>query len=188
MQVFVSCGHNNARNTLVSPRDNGATSKGTDWSILYEYTYARRVARKIAESWLHKSVLVVVVPEWLNLSQRIKYINNRAKDGDICIELHMNAGAVGATGSETFYFAWSNYARRKAEIFQAEFARLSSIKTRGVKPDTATRFGRLGFIRDTKPLALLLEMGFIGNPTDRDNVWLKWHTAFISALSLIAPL
>lgn len=35
--------------------------------------------------------IIQILPEGLNLQDRIKYINKRAVDGDICIELHMNA-------------------------------------------------------------------------------------------------
>lgn len=34
---------------------------------------------------------LIFVPELLNLTQRVKYINDRCVDGDVCIELHLDA-------------------------------------------------------------------------------------------------
>ena len=39
----------------------------------------------------------------------------------------------------------------------------TGIKNNGVKPDTASRFGRLGIIRETKGWSFLLELGSINN-------------------------
>jgi N-acetylmuramoyl-L-alanine amidase len=36
----------------------------------------------------------------------------------------------------------------------------------GTMADTASRFGRLGMLRDTRPPALLVEAGFVSNRTD----------------------
>jgi N-acetylmuramoyl-L-alanine amidase len=128
----------------------------------------RTIANKVEREWSGADKLVVV-PEGLSLVDRIKYINARAIDGDVCIELHMNAG--GGNGTETLYYAGSETARDKADVLNTRISKGLGTTNRGAKPDTISRFGRLGFIRDTKPLALLVELGFIDNAGDRDRVW-----------------
>lgn len=122
---------------------------------------------------------LVLVPTDLGITARAKWINARCKDGDVVIELHMDSGPTSAEGCTTFFHAGSSYAENKAKEFQMEYTRVTGLKGRGVKPDTATRHGRLGIVRETKPLALLLEMGFLTNEKpngydcDRDAVWVR---------------
>ena len=47
-----------------------------------------------------------------------------------------------------------------------KYCDITGYKNRGAKPDTSTRHGRLGWIRDTKPWATLIECCFIDNKDD----------------------
>ena len=185
MKIFISCGHNNARNSALSLyKDQGASSGGNT-----EYQITRKIANEIARIGNGTPTRrFEFIPEGLNLSQRIAYINKNAVDGDMCIELHLDSATPQAEGCTTYFMTGSKYAEDKARTFQQEYTRITGIKGRWVKGDTTNRWGRLGFVRDTKCLAFLLEMGFISNQSDKDKVWIKGAEGLVSGLSLITPL
>lgn len=60
----------------------------------------------------------------------------------------------------------SNYAQGEGVQFLQEYTRVTGLSSRHVNPDCQDRLGRLGFVQDTKPLALLIELGFVTSPTD----------------------
>jgi N-acetylmuramoyl-L-alanine amidase len=180
--VFVSMGHNKARAYKIGPMDLGAAHNGET-----EFKYVEKVAVELKKLSI-PNVALVFVPVGLGIDARVKWINARSKDGDAVIELHMDSGPTSASGCTTFFFAGSDYAQAKAKLFQMEYTRITGLPGRGVKPDTATRFGRLGIIRDTRPLCLLLEMGFLTNErsdwrSDRDDVWVKGAGAIAHAIA-----
>ena len=189
MQIFISCGHNNAKNYIWSTaRDQGASATSFG-NTMTEYQFSKKISAEIArkfpaENWTK----YVFVPEWLNLSQRIAYINKNAVDGDMCIELHLDSANPLAEGCTTYFMTGSKYAEDKARLFQQEYTRITGVKGRWVKGDTTNRWGRLGFVRDTKCLSFLLEMGFISNAADRDKVWVKAAEGIALGLGLITPL
>lgn len=175
MKIFISLGHNNARNIRnIILRDQGASSGG-----FTEYGIIKEIARLLPKRYKGWNTLVFI-PEWLSLADRIKKINSLANYKDIAIELHMNSW--GGSGCEVFYFdgfkPWKDTAWKMSNILSS----VINIKDRGAKPDTATRFGRLGFIRDTKPTAFLIELGFIDSEYDRAQVIEKGSSAFAKLL------
>ncbi len=189
MKIFISCWHNNARNSTLSLyKDQGATAT-INGVLNTEYQYSRKISSEIVKKFpAENGTSYVIVPEGLNLSQRVAYINKNAVDGDMCIEIHMDSAAPQAEGCTTYFMTWSKYAEDKARTFQQEYTRATGIKGRWVKWDTTNRWGRLWFVRDTKCLAFLLEMGFISNEWDRNKVWTKAAEWIASWLALITPL
>jgi len=178
-KIYISCGHNNARNSIVSLVRDQWASVMKEGILHSEFRYAKKICSEIV--WDK----YVFVPEGLNLNQRIKWINDRVVDGDMCIELHMDAASAQAEWCSTWYMSGSNYAKDRATTFQREYTRITGIKWRWVKWDLENRWGRLAFVRDTKCPAFLLEMGFITNDGDRDKVWKKAAQGIIFGLDLI---
>lgn len=129
--------------------------------------------------------VIVWVPEGLNLQDRIAWINKRSTPQDIAIELHMDSAIPQAEGCSTWYLTESEYAKGKARDFQMLYTNITGIKGRGVHGDMSNRLGRLAFVRDTKPMAFLLEMGFISNPGDRTKVWNKAAAGIAQAIEKI---
>lgn len=131
MQVFLSLGHNNAFNfindhgkvRLSIYRDQGAVS-GDDT----EFKYSQKIANEIKKLWNIPGVELKIVPEGLNLQDRIKYINANSFNKDICIELHMDSASPSALGCSTWYISASDYAEGKAKVFQMEYTRVTGIK------------------------------------------------------------
>lgn len=178
--IFLSVGHNRGRRLPWTSPDEGAIGCGTS-----EYKISRMIVDEIISRY-KGDLAIVRVPDGLNLVQRIAFINKNAVDGDICIEFHLDAsGDPSVEGCSTWYYTGSDYAMKKARDFQIEYTRVTGIKGRGVHGDTTNRLGRLGFIRDTKPVALLFEQGFITSQADVDRVRDKGVEAIISALKTL---
>jgi hypothetical protein len=105
---------------------------------------------------------VVVVPHTLDLKEEIRWINERfGKDSGYAAEVHKNSGPSSATGVEAWYLTGSQEGKRKADVVLKELARVSRLRNRGVKKDEDYSLGRLGWVRQNKPLPGLFECGFI---------------------------
>jgi hypothetical protein len=105
---------------------------------------------------------VVVVPHALDLKDEIRWVNERfGKDSGYAAEVHKNSAGPTATGVEAWFLTGSKEGARKAEVVVKELARVSRLKNRGIRKDTESRHKRLGWLRQTKPLAGLFESGFI---------------------------
>jgi len=105
------------------------------------------------------------VPDDIDLSASILWVNDRVKqlnDG-LALELHFNTpNVLTAKGAEMFYYTGDDkFSKPLAEKFLAEYCKITKLKNRGVKPDSASAVKRLGWIQDTKPWALLLECAFL---------------------------
>ena len=97
------------------------------------------------------------------LVDRIKKIN--AADYDFVAEIHLNAG--GGTGTETYYYHGSPTGKKAADVICKNISEALAVRNRGAK----IRFGKngtdyFGFIRQTKPCAVLIETAFIDNSDD----------------------
>jgi hypothetical protein len=105
---------------------------------------------------------VVVVPHLLDLKAEIGWINDRfGKDSGYAAEVHKNSAGPTASGVEAWHLTGSQEGARRADIVLKELARVSRLKNRGIKKDVDYSGGRLGWVRQTKPLAGLFECGFI---------------------------
>lgn len=177
--IFIATGHNNAKAYPWSIyKDVGAAVNWTN-----EFLVINPILLSIMEKWI-QWFRVIKVPVWLNINQRVKYVNDNSKDWDLFMEFHLDS-ALYAEWCTTFYFWGSTYAQNKSIDFQKEYTRITGIKWRWVKADTTTRFWRLGVIRDTKPLALLVELGFITNANDIMKIQTHWHDAIIAGIKKI---
>jgi len=80
-----------------------------------------------------------------------------------------------------YYYGGSEESKQKAQKLLDKYCAKTGLKNNGVRPDTASRFKRLGIIRDTKGWAFLLELGSINN--DLKVVKKKGADALFSAIS-----
>lgn len=160
--IYLDAGH--------SISDPGATS-GAE----IEGQHARNVRDLLIPLLRQHGFTVMVVPDNLNLGQTISWINSTAKkleDGfAFAIHLNSNSGTPGV-GSESWYCygapgaETTETAKKLVQTIQDKYAEISGFKNRGTFPDTSARFGRLGFVRDTKCYAGLIELCFINNHTE----------------------
>jgi hypothetical protein len=137
--------------------DSGAVARGTT-EAAQTVDIVNRTADKLRADG---QVEVVVVPHELGLVDSINWVNAHYKnlEDGYALEVHKNAG--GGTGTEMWYFGGDAESSRLASLVAGPLAQHSGLVNRGVKPDTANRHGRLGWVRDTNPWAGLAEVGFI---------------------------
>ena len=103
-----------------------------------------------------------------NLNRKIKWINQNSKTTDLLISIHINAG--GGTGIESWGYA--GLPKSCMPFYKAihnEVVKATGLKDRGIKDEKNNKHGQLGIIHNTRPIAILVECGFI----DKDYVWLK---------------
>lgn len=151
--IYLNSGH--------STQDSGAAAYGQK-----EAELCMRLRDTLAE-YLWKQFKVYLVPDDLDLVQSIKWVNDRSEDleSGLAFSIHLNAG--GGNGAEAFYFASGSPKSQKiAQTAIDKYCALTGYFNRGAKPDTSARAGRLGWIRDTKPWACLIECCFIDNKED----------------------
>lgn len=174
LKVFVVCGHGKATSWLpfwAAPLDVGAVSK-------IDGTTEREIVLKVGEL-IKKYIdpkseieLQVIGGNPQTLKRKIKAVNAICtKEGldssnSLLISLHANSASPRATGVECFYYNGSDKSKDLAKTLCNQLASDTGLYNRGCKNENTTRFGRLGIIHDTKPLAVLLELGFLSNGTD----------------------
>lgn len=162
--VLLSAGH--------SLSDPGAVfDPGTKEAFL-----TMELTRLTADILRKHGVGVLTVPDTLNLTDTIKFVNARAKEQriDLAAEIHTNSSTDRtARGIEAWHYydfgknAPSDKSRLLAQMILDGMAVESNLPVRGNFSENTNRWGRLGFVHDTTPLAVLIEAGFISNEKDR---------------------
>lgn len=141
-------------------------------AIFDEVTKARQIVALAEKQLKQCGFNVVVVPDGLggrngheNLIYKIEWINKHSTSKDILISVHCNAG--GGEGTEVFYYDGDRFSLGVAQVYSNLLSEITNSPNRGAKPDTASRAGRLGIIKDTNPIpALLSENGFVDSHAD----------------------
>ena len=152
--IFLNAGHDNEN-------DPGAIH-----NTIVESKLNIEVRDRLHE-YLLKQFKVEVVPDKLDLRESIIWVNNRSSnlDDGLAVSIHFNTG--GGEGAEAFYYG-GGYAKSEliATTYINKYCSLTGYKNRGAKPDTLSNAGQLGWIRQTKPWAVLIECAFIDNKND----------------------
>jgi hypothetical protein len=151
MRIFIDAGHQKGV-------DPGAVSPQC---VEVEHNLAIREA-------LRKYIDFVEIPANTTLDERIVWINKNATNTDILISIHTNAG--GGNGVESWYYGGYDPAKDKADLLTRFINNYVLEPSRASKPDTASRYGRFGIIRLTKPYAFLVECGFVDSPDQNDTI------------------
>ncbi len=152
-KVFLGVGHGGT--------DSGAVSGG-----FQEKDMTLRMALACRDELTRHGVTVKLsrtTDENDPLTDEIKECN--AFDPDLALDIHVNAG--GGDGFEAFHTLTGGKGKILAQHIEAEVVKLGQ-NSRGIKT-RANANGKdyYGFIRQTKAPAVIAEIGFIDNPTDR---------------------
>lgn len=133
---------------------------------------------KLVSTYLRNhGIGVLEVPDNLSLVDTIKWINGRASEGKIeaCIEIHCNASTdKSAKGVEAWYYhdfstgLGDEDSKRLSQCMVDAINVESGLSVRGVFDESVNKWGKLGFVHDTKPLASLVECGFLSNNDDKE--------------------
>lgn len=125
-----------------------------------------------AKKWQVVEVPTDFLTDWSanrQLVNRIAWINKNCAVADVLLSIHGNAAtSPKARGVTTCYMGGSESARLEAVKLSQSYAKATGVPVwnGGAFDDRNARFGRIGIVRDTKPLALLIEAGFVTNPAD----------------------
>lgn len=137
--------------------DGGAVSRDGKY---HEFKLAAEIAKYAAD---YLGCDLINYAGELYLTERIKEINR--KDYDFVAEIHLNAG--GGTGTEVYYYHGSPTGKRAAETVCAHISEALAVKNRGAKIRlNSAGKDYFGFIRQTKPCAVLIETVFIDSEND----------------------
>ncbi len=165
--IFIVAGHGKSTS---GKRDVGAVGKNTnERAEVVEIAQETVTYLKSQNDLSQCAVYDIGVNEELNLNQKIKQVNQVCKDNDyngtnsILVSVHVNSG--GGAGVEAWHFGNSKISMSLGTDIAKEISETTGLKTRGTKSEFLNRWGSLGIIHKTKPLAVLIECGFI------DNVW-----------------
>lgn len=152
--ILVNAGHH--------LKDNGASHQD-----VIEAIECMRIRDAFVPVLRERGYTVEVVPDHLTLSQSIAWVNAKApnlNDG-LAVDIHLNAGSTSVRGTEAFH-GTSSTSKKIAEAFSRRLSKSLGTANRGAKPDTMTAVGSLGWIRQTKMWATLVEVCFLTNDKD----------------------
>jgi N-acetylmuramoyl-L-alanine amidase len=178
--IFVEAGHGLSASGIV---DNGASANGFTERDLVVHI-AKLVFFNLKEKGSGSfEVIDVGINKQMSLSNKINFINTKCKENkwnennSLLVSIHVNSGK--ASGVEGWYYAESDISKKFASNITDSLSKNTGLKNRGVKPDKSNKHGRLAIVRDTTPLACLLECGFIS--TEADCNLLTDHTVLFSS-------
>ncbi len=160
-RIFIAAGHGSSE---VNGSDSGIVAGGTT-----EAQEMILLRDQIVPEVRSRSIEVFSVPDDLTLPQTINWINSRARNGDTAIQIRADAYGNPDVRGATIYYITNNPERKTQaeQILLALLRRVPQLPTRGAKPDTTTSVGRLAFCRDIIISSMVLEVGFLTNPDDR---------------------
>jgi N-acetylmuramoyl-L-alanine amidase len=129
---------------------------------------------KIADILRKGSINVDVVPHNLRLVPSIGWVNQRYTFGNSwAIEVHRNSATVSGNQADrecgAFYYGGSSESKEVADILAANLTAVTGYNAWS-RSDTKANGGRLGWIRDTKPAAHLIELGFMQGRNDNEHL------------------
>ncbi|WP_013321665.1 hormogonium tapered terminus morphoprotein TftA [Gloeothece verrucosa] len=124
-----------------------------------------------------------VVPEDLNLSCAIQWINDRADSGDIALAISVNHSNNSSRRGIYITYIANNLERKKhAEVLLLLLLhRLPHLSSLGSQPDTMTLMGQLPFCRQVIIPSLQITLGYLSNPDDK-NIIFNEHPKLVQGL------
>lgn len=175
--VVLDYGHGGSKSGAVY---NGAVEKQLNYltgsqiySSLHEHEQRRRIRILLTRDEDYD------VP----LRTRCDLINqcNVKHQVDLAVSVHFNAASVAsAQGFEIFYLNGSDNGAKAAKSI-LESVKSSDIQIRGKGMKTTKDLGRkLAFIHKITPPAVLIEVGFLTNETDRDNAMKPEYRKYVA--------
>jgi hypothetical protein len=160
-RIFISAGHGGMEGGLIDPGAVAGNTTEAQQMILLRDQLIPEVRRLGLE--------ILAVPDDLSAADTIKWINARARSGDIALEIQTDAFTDPSVRGATAYYIANNSDRQKhAElVLRSLLRRVPDLSSRGAKADTFTGLGRLAFCREVVIPSLLLDVGFLTSPGDR---------------------
>ena len=155
--VFLNAGHN----IITDPGVITEYGREIDFNI----TIRDIVISKLEE----KGFKVEVVPDNLGLSDSIAWVNRRTNNINDGLALSLHCNCCGGSGAEAYYYGHNAKSKALAtKLLDGYRLETGLYKSNGgVRSDTVSNVGELGWVRKTNIWAVLLEMLYMDN---KDNV------------------
>ena len=146
--------------------DQGASANGTTEAI-----EVKKIIDSIMKQWI-PWITLIKVPEKLTLTQRINWINNNLawKSEPLSMEFHLDSWPVTASGASVRYNDNNEFTHQEWRQFLQKYTEITWFKSRWVNSDTTNRHGQLWFVSQIKCASLLIELWFISNPKELENI------------------
>lgn len=150
---------------LIINAGHGTGDPGAIYNGNTEYDWNCKIVDETVKELQRAGISFVVVPQNLTASQEISWVNSRYKnlnDG-LCLSIHLNSSILhNASGAECLYYFGKEESKNIATKLIDAFCNFVNIKNRGAVSDISTHNPRgVGWIRQTIPWSVLLEVGFI---------------------------
>ena len=159
-RVYLIAGHHN--------NDSGAISDGYKEN---EWTKKVRDGIKYFLKKHYPELTVLTDDDSKTLSQVIKWIKDTEGSNSLVYDIHLNSASNNtATGVECFIA--DNHSKKSelmAKGVNKVIVDITGLKDRGVKTESSSKRGTLGILH-TKSPAVIIELGFINNPLDREKL------------------
>src|SRR5262245_2148017 len=159
---------------IVLAGGHGANDPGAENGRHKERDQAIKIVDSMAaqiRSRGNPGVTVEIAPHEHDTEDSIRWVNSRYGIGDAWVlEIHRDS-ASGLSPDDAsnrcgVYYGTSESSKDVGEFIRAALIRYGAHKKSWARPDSASRFGRLGWIRQTRPAAHLLELGFMEGKND----------------------
>lgn len=158
-------------------KDPGATGGGVQ-----EKAVVLNVSKKIAAFLEAKGCTVMLTREtdvFIELSDRARMAN--AAKADLFVSIHCNSVGSNArvSGMEVYHYTRaSEAAKRAARVIYDHLLPVCGLRGRGIKPQD------FAVLRETAMPAVLVELGFISNPSDcRKLINFAWQERAAEAIA-----
>lgn len=170
-RVVIDAGHGGS-----DPGAIGWASHSPDVASRREADQTLAIASDVAAELDNRGYDVVMTrttDRYMKLHERVMMVNALRPQANIVISIHRDAAAsAAAQGVSVLYNNMGNrpsvHGKRLAEILLRHLVQHTGMADRGTRPRPAFRDGKqvetsLAILRDTKPPAALVELGFMSN-------------------------
>src|SRR5699024_2196431 len=152
-------------NIVLDPGHGGKDPGSIGFNDVYEKDLINPTTEKIAQHLRDAGATVILTRKgdsYISLDDRIRLSNSY--HADAFVSIHYNALPVPIVrGTSTYYYAGGRD-RDLAQSIQTTLTQMNSVYDRGI------RQGDFKVLRENKDLAVLIELGFITNPGELENV------------------
>jgi N-acetylmuramoyl-L-alanine amidase len=162
--------------TIVVDPGHGGHDSGTKANGVTEKELNLIMGKLIADKLTAEGANVIITRRtdvFITLPNRAKIANDN--DADLFISTHINSTAKGGSqsGSIVFHHKGNEVGKMLAQCIFDEIADVNGLPDLGVWSDGRIYQSGFSVLRNTKMPGVLLELGFMNNPTDRNRMVTK---------------
>ena len=160
----------NAKRIIYLDAGHSETDPGSITEYGKETDFNRQIRDLLVPKLIDQGFQVEQVPDDLDLAGSIEWVDQRTNNIDDGLALSLHCNCCLGNGAETYYFGSSVSSKEIATKLLDGYCQETGLarSNGGVRSDTTSRPGNLGWIRKTKPWATLIEMIYLDSKEDVD--------------------